>query len=183
PPPVPGDFNLEVVVNATGTGSYATEPGYQGLAIRSTDGHTLTLLHGDYGVVDNGAGNLILLGDGSESVGGGIGDTIQGGSGPNQSSTGISAINRLPAAPPVTRRSGAPQPTRSAAAAAATRRLPACRARQSSAAAAPTSLSTRPAATNRCSAALPATTRFGPPPATRSMAVPATTRRSAASPA
>ena len=84
PPPVLGDFNLEVVVNATGTGSYATAPGYQGLAIRSTDGHTLTLLHGDYGVVDNGAGNLILLGDGSESVGGGIGDTIQGGSGPNQ---------------------------------------------------------------------------------------------------
>src|SRR5437868_1621592 len=84
PPPVSGDFNLELVLNATGTGSYMTAPGYQGLAIRSADGHTLTMLHGDYGVVDNGAGNLILLGDGSESIGGAIGDTIQGGSGPNQ---------------------------------------------------------------------------------------------------
>src|SRR5205814_1272238 len=34
--------------------------------------------------VDNGAGNTIFLGDGSESIGGAIGDTIQGGSGPNQ---------------------------------------------------------------------------------------------------
>jgi Ca2+-binding RTX toxin-like protein len=84
PPPAPGNFNLEVVVNATGTGSYMTAPGYQGLAIRSADGHTLSLLHGDYGAVDNGAGNTIFLGDGSESIGGAIGDTIQGGSGPNQ---------------------------------------------------------------------------------------------------
>ena len=37
PSPVPGDFNLEVVVNATGTGTYSTAPGYQGLAILSTD--------------------------------------------------------------------------------------------------------------------------------------------------
>src|SRR5437762_575786 len=84
PPPAPGDFNLELVINATGTGSYIAAPGYQGLAIRSTDGHTLTMLHGDYGAVDNGAGNTIFLGDGSESIGGAIGDTIQGGSGPNQ---------------------------------------------------------------------------------------------------
>src|SRR5437762_3539166 len=84
PPPAPGNFNLDVVVNATGTGSFATAPGDQGLAVRSTDGHTLTMLHGDYGAVDNGAGNTIFLGDGSESIGGAIGDTIQGGSGPNQ---------------------------------------------------------------------------------------------------
>src|SRR5436190_10656086 len=84
PPPAPGDFNLELVINATGTGSYMRAPGYQGLATRSTDGHTLTMLHGDYGAVDNGAGNTIFLGDGSESIGGAIGDTIQGGSGPNQ---------------------------------------------------------------------------------------------------
>src|SRR5205814_1422192 len=84
PPPVSGDFNLELVLNATGTGSYMTAPGYQGLAIRSADGHTLTMLHGDYGAVDNGAGNTIFLGDGSESIGGAIGDTIQGGSGPHQ---------------------------------------------------------------------------------------------------
>jgi hypothetical protein len=84
PPPAPGNFNLELVVNLTGTGSFATAPGYQGVAIRSADGHTLTLLHGDYGAVDNGAGNTIFLGDGSESIGGAIGDTILGGSGPNQ---------------------------------------------------------------------------------------------------
>src|SRR5205814_1602492 len=84
PPPVSGDFNLELVLNATGTGSYMTAPGYQGLAIRSTDGHTLTMLHGDYGAVDNGAGNTIFLGDGSESIGGAIGDTIIGGNGANQ---------------------------------------------------------------------------------------------------
>jgi hypothetical protein len=29
PPPVPGDFNLEVITNATGTGSFATAAGYQ----------------------------------------------------------------------------------------------------------------------------------------------------------
>src|SRR5438552_586632 len=84
PPPAPGNFNLEVVVNATGTGSFATAPGDQGLAVRSTDGHTLTMLHGDYGAVDNGAGNTIFLGDGSESIGGAIGDTIIGGNGANQ---------------------------------------------------------------------------------------------------
>jgi hypothetical protein len=84
PPPAPGNFNLEVVVNLTGTGSFATAPGYQGLAIRSTDGHTLTLLHGDYGAVDNGAGNTIFLGDGSESIGGALGDSILGGSGASQ---------------------------------------------------------------------------------------------------
>src|ERR1700730_5733695 len=70
PPPVGGDFNLEVVVNATGTGSYNTASGYQGRAILSTDGHTLTLLHGDdYKVTDdgsNGGGNdHIFLGDGA----------------------------------------------------------------------------------------------------------------------
>jgi hypothetical protein len=84
PPPVPGNFNLELVVNGTGRGSYATAPGYQGLAIRSTDGYTLTMLHGDYGAVDNGAGNTIFLGDGSESIGGAFNDAILGGSGASQ---------------------------------------------------------------------------------------------------
>src|SRR5436189_67779 len=45
PAPVSGDFNLEVVTNATGTGSFLTAPGYQGLAILSADGNTLTALH------------------------------------------------------------------------------------------------------------------------------------------
>src|SRR5438067_8923245 len=46
PAPVAGAFNLEVVTNGTGTGSFTTAPGYQGLAVLSADGHTLTLLHG-----------------------------------------------------------------------------------------------------------------------------------------
>jgi Ca2+-binding RTX toxin-like protein len=84
PAPVGGQFNLELIINATGTGSYSTAPGYQGVAIISADSHTLTLLHGDYGVVDTGGQQLIIAGDGSESVGGASGDTILGGSGPNQ---------------------------------------------------------------------------------------------------
>src|SRR5205814_1219322 len=74
----------QLAVDAPGAGSFPTAPGYQGPPGRSIDGHTLTMLHGDYGAVDNGAGNTIFLGDGSESIGGAIGDTIQGGSGPNQ---------------------------------------------------------------------------------------------------
>ena len=30
PPPVPGDFNLDFVVNATGTGSFSTRPDIRG---------------------------------------------------------------------------------------------------------------------------------------------------------
>jgi hypothetical protein len=84
PAPALGNFNLEVITNATGTGSFSTASGYQGLAILSTDGHTLTLLHGDYGVVDNGGNDSIIAGDGNVSIGGAIGDTIIGGSGLSQ---------------------------------------------------------------------------------------------------
>jgi hypothetical protein len=87
PAPLPGQFNLELFNNGTGTGSITTAPGYQGVALVSADGRTVSLLHGDYGLVDsgaNGGNNLIVLGDGSESIGGAIGDTILGGSGPNQ---------------------------------------------------------------------------------------------------
>ena len=83
PPPVSGNFNLEVVTNATGTGSFLTAPGYQGLAILSTDGHTLTALHGNYAVVDNGGSDSIFAGDGNFSIGGAAGDTITGGTGNN----------------------------------------------------------------------------------------------------
>ena len=87
-PPVPGEFNLEVIINSTGTGNYTIAPGYQGLAIESVPGKvvppTLTLLHGDYGVVDSGSNDLIILGDGAESVGGAVGDTLAGGTGLNQ---------------------------------------------------------------------------------------------------
>src|SRR5437868_246778 len=88
PPPVVGDYNLEVIVNAAGTGTYSTASGYQGVAVMSTDHHTLTLLHGDYKVTDdaaNGGGNdLIYLGDGAETIVGAAGDTLTGGTGDNQ---------------------------------------------------------------------------------------------------
>jgi Ca2+-binding RTX toxin-like protein len=83
-PPVPGDFNLEVVINSTGTGSGTPAAGYQGLAFLSTDTHTLTALHGNFGIVDGGSNDLVILGDGSVSIAGASGDTLQGGSGPNQ---------------------------------------------------------------------------------------------------
>jgi len=82
---VSGEFNLEVVTNGNGTGSVATAPGYQGLAILAPDGRVLTAAHGDYGIVDNpGASDLITLGDGNVSVGGASGDTILGGTGASQ---------------------------------------------------------------------------------------------------
>ena len=87
PAPMPGQFNLELFNNGTGTGSIATASGHQGVALVSADGRTVSLLHGDYGLVDsgaNGGNNLIFLGDGSESIGGAVGDTILGGSGANQ---------------------------------------------------------------------------------------------------
>src|SRR5205823_13469020 len=182
PPPASGNFNLELVVNATGTGTFATAPGYQGLAIRAADGHTLTMLHGDYGAVDNGAGNTIFLGDGSESIGGAIGDTILGGSGPNQFldghlghqsiTDGTAGNETIWGAATDTVRGGS----------GGTRRSPASRGKRSPAAPAPMCSLTRPAAISRCSAGVRAMTRSGPPPATRSTAA-ATMRRSAASPA
>jgi Ca2+-binding RTX toxin-like protein len=84
PAPVAGDFNLEVITNASGTGSFTTASAYQGLAVLSTDGHTLTLLHGTYGVVDAGGSNNIFAGDGDVSIGGAHGDTITGGTGGSQ---------------------------------------------------------------------------------------------------
>src|SRR3984893_8455363 len=84
PAPVAGDFNLEVITNASGTGSFTTASAYQGLAVLSTDGHTLTLLHGTYGVVDAGRSNNILAGDGDVSIGGAQGDTITRGTGGSQ---------------------------------------------------------------------------------------------------
>src|SRR6266550_5220300 len=106
PSPVPGDFNLEVVVNATGTGTYSTAPGYQGLAILSTDTHTLTLLHGDYGVVDNASNDTIILGDGNETIGGAIGDTVIGGTGASQFIDATRGASRSSAAARAMRRSG-----------------------------------------------------------------------------
>ena len=83
-PPVPGDFNVEVILNSTDGGSFTTAPGYQGLAILSTDVRTLTAAHGDFGIVDSGGNDSITLGDGNTSVLGASGDTLRGGSGNGQ---------------------------------------------------------------------------------------------------
>jgi hypothetical protein len=84
PPAIPGEFNLEQIANGTGSGSYASAPGYQGVVLVSSDGRTLNLLHGDYGLVDSGGNDSIAAGDGSVSIGGAVGDTLLGGSGANQ---------------------------------------------------------------------------------------------------
>jgi hypothetical protein len=85
-PPIPGDFNLEVILDGSGTGNFTVAAGYQALAVMATPGAAVfTALHGGYGVVDTGAGgNKIILGDGNESVRGAPHDTLQGGSGNNQ---------------------------------------------------------------------------------------------------
>src|SRR5207302_10294889 len=87
-PPVSGEFNLEIVINSTATGNYPTPPGYQGVLIETPPGKgfppTLTMLHGNYGLVDGAGNDRIFLGDGSESIGGALGDTLAGGTGLNQ---------------------------------------------------------------------------------------------------
>src|SRR5689334_24955840 len=79
-PPVSGEFNLEVVINSTGTGDYPIAQGYQGVLIETPPGKgspaTLTMLHGNYGLVDGAGNDRIFLGDGSESIGGALGDTL-----------------------------------------------------------------------------------------------------------
>src|SRR6267154_6743011 len=84
PAPVGGDFNLEVITNASGTGSFSTASGYQGLAVISTNGSVFTAGHGDYGIQDTGGNDSIFFGDGNVSVLGATGDTITGGTGGNQ---------------------------------------------------------------------------------------------------
>jgi Ca2+-binding RTX toxin-like protein len=81
-----GDYNLEVVVNSTGTGNYTTAPFFQGLLIESTDGHTITLLHGDYAVIDGrgGENNTLIAGDGNVTIVGAESDRIEGGTAGNQ---------------------------------------------------------------------------------------------------
>ena len=76
PAPVAGDFNLEVITNASGTGSFATFSGYQGLAVLSNSGSVFTAEHGDYGVQDTGGNDSIFAGDGNVSILGALGDTL-----------------------------------------------------------------------------------------------------------
>src|SRR3954451_7287514 len=75
PAPVPGDFNLEVITNPSGTGSFSTASGYQGLAVLSNSGSVFTAGHGDYGIQDTGGNDSIFAGDGNVSIFGALGDT------------------------------------------------------------------------------------------------------------
>src|SRR5947207_9729956 len=71
PAPISGDFNLEVVSNASGTGAFATAAGYQGLAVLSTNGFVFTAEHGNYAVLDGGGNDSIFAGDGNITIVGG----------------------------------------------------------------------------------------------------------------
>ena len=101
PPPIGGEFNLEVVTSPQGT-SYSLPLGYQGVALLSDQGHALNMLTGDYAVWANGHGpdtiqagsgndtifgltghDLITGGSGPDVIYGGRHDTIQGGTGPD----------------------------------------------------------------------------------------------------
>src|SRR3954465_1273718 len=79
PPPVFGDFNLEVVLfdynPIYGTPTPQTPVGYSGVVMLRTDNHVLVASHGDYRVVNTGGNHSIFGGDGNVSILGGIGDT------------------------------------------------------------------------------------------------------------
>jgi hypothetical protein len=81
PAAVAGNFNLEVISNASGTGSFSTASGYQGLAVLSANGSVLATGHGNYGVQDTGGNDSIVAGDGNVSILGASGDTLTGGTG------------------------------------------------------------------------------------------------------
>src|SRR4051794_23038879 len=81
PPPVPGQFNLELIIQPSGT-NFPTPSGYQGAAVaQGTNGETLTLLAGNFAVMDNASGDLINAGSGNQTITGGANDTINGGTG------------------------------------------------------------------------------------------------------
>src|SRR5262245_28084222 len=99
PPPVPGQFNLEVITGGVVPSGLA--PGYQGMAVLSDNGQTINMAFGDWALQLNGdstviggaghdtiyGGNspaLIIGGAGPDVVYGGGGPmTVQGGSGPD----------------------------------------------------------------------------------------------------
>jgi len=87
PPPIAGDFNLEIFTATNGT----LAAGYQGSAFApggkfDASGNVLaasiTLGSGAFSVDDTGGDDSITAGSGNQTVVGGFGDTITGGSGP-----------------------------------------------------------------------------------------------------
>jgi Ca2+-binding RTX toxin-like protein len=80
PPPIPGEFNLELVTSLSGPSGMP--PGYQGVALESADGKTINLAPGDYGISIGGGGpHTIIAGTGNDTIFGGRGpDLIRGGS-------------------------------------------------------------------------------------------------------
>jgi hypothetical protein len=129
PPAVPGYFNLEVITAPTGT-NYSLPAGYQGIALIGGDGGSvITLLTGDYGVVDSTSGVQIIAGSGNQTVGGASSDTITGGTGNqfidgtagNESVIGGSAAAKPFGPEPATQSTAVAPPTKRSAACNSTR--------------------------------------------------------------
>jgi Ca2+-binding RTX toxin-like protein len=94
PPPVGGDFNIELVTNPART-SYSLPAGYQvGATFPGGTGKQIDLVAGDVMLNDAGQGDVVVLGTGNDTVGAGTADTIYGGS-------GTQVIAGLPSSPGV----------------------------------------------------------------------------------
>ena len=90
PPPLPGQFNLEVITG--GAVPPGLPAGYQGVALLSDNGQTINMLYGDWAVnltgdptVIGGTGNDTITAGGAPAliIGGSGSDLINGGSGPD----------------------------------------------------------------------------------------------------
>jgi len=82
PPPVFGEFNLEVILNSNNSLFFTIAPDYQGLGVMETPGAAIfTALQGDFSIVDAGANDRIRAGAGNVSILGAPSDTLQGGGG------------------------------------------------------------------------------------------------------
>ena len=81
PPPISGEFNLEVVTSPGGSSDLPT--GYQGVALLSDGGSTIEMASGDYAVRVTGDGfHTVIAWNGNDTVYGGNGsDSILGGRG------------------------------------------------------------------------------------------------------
>jgi hypothetical protein len=109
PPVVPGSYNLEELMNASGSGTPAPAPGYDGLAIMSNDTHTLFVAAGDYGLVDSTGADSIM--PDLATFRSAVQPAIRSSAAPvSISSTAISAINRSSVVPLATARSGGAAP-------------------------------------------------------------------------